>query len=108
MTAPDEPPLFALVAWLLARDRHLRPACVRVRAYPPLQCPEEWLGGIALRTWEYGDKTSRHMGECGFGRIIGSRSCKAYYQWNPLVGGEYLLEWLPERRRFEVSAWSIT
>jgi hypothetical protein len=108
MTHSDELVSISLIAWLVARDIHLRPSRVRITEYPPLHSPEEWLGGISIRSWECGDKTSPHVGECGFSQIVGSQRFKAYYLWGPLIGGEYLLEWLPERSSFEVSLLSFT
>jgi hypothetical protein len=92
-----------LIAWLLARDEYLRPPCVLITEFTPLCSPDEWLYGLPLRAWEYGERiaSSRH-GECGFSRINGSGHYKAFYQWAPLVGAGYLLEWSPQENAFKV------
>jgi len=108
MINPNEAVSIALIAWLVDRDSHLRPSCVRIKEYPPLHSPKEWLGGIPVRSWKCGDKASRHVGDCGFAQIVGSQKFKAYYLWGPLIGGEYLMEWLPQRNSFEVSLLSLS
>lgn len=96
-----------LIAWLLARDEHLRPPYVLITEFAPLSSPDEWLYGLPLRSWEYGtpfvpDRYHRH-GECGFSRISGSNHYyKAFYRWAPLVGAGYLLKWDPRQNDFEV------
>ncbi|KZC40398.1 hypothetical protein RHOFW510R12_03965 [Rhodanobacter sp. FW510-R12] len=92
-----------LIAWLLARDEHLRPPYVLITEFTPLRSPDEWLYGLPLRAWEYGERVaSRSHGECGFSRINESDGYKAFYQWAPLVGAGYLLEWDPQQNVFKV------
>jgi hypothetical protein len=93
-----------LIAWLLACDEQLRPPYVLITEFTPLSSPDEWLYGLPQRSWVYGERiASRRHGECGFSRINGSdQRYKAFYQWGPLVGAGYLLEWNPQEEAFKI------
>lgn len=86
-----------MIAWLLARDRHLQPAHIVIEQHHELAAADEPLGGVPLCTWSFGTPVRGAYGIARFAAIAGRAQLRADYLWGALCGASCLLE-QPHRR----------